>query len=165
MKRDKLFSFVNYEGLRQVLNLSQDSFVPSLNALSGILSAGNVTVDTQAARFLNVFYPLPDATGPSADVGAFVFPRAQDSTENYFIARIDEATSMPKKLGGSPKSNEGGILRPRAEPKALFCDYGSEFINQSVDLWAYRNRVRIDSRFLGSRPTMLCRIVRWHIAN
>ncbi len=29
-------------------------------------------------------------------------------------------------------------------PKLLFCDNGSEFTSQSMDLWAYHNRVQID---------------------
>ena len=33
----------------------------------------------------------------------------------------------------------------------LFCDKGSEFATQAMDLWAYRNRVRIDF----SRPGKL----------
>ena len=29
-------------------------------------------------------------------------------------------------------------------PKFLFCDNGSEFTSQAMDLWAYRNGVKID---------------------
>jgi putative transposase len=36
------------------------------------------------------------------------------------------------------------ILLQRAAPKVLFCDNGSEFASQAMDLWAYRNGVRID---------------------
>ena len=32
----------------------------------------------------------------------------------------------------------------RAVRKALFCDDGSEFTSQAVDLWAYRNGAKID---------------------
>jgi transposase InsO family protein len=32
----------------------------------------------------------------------------------------------------------------RAVPKVLFCDNGSEFTSQAMDLWAYRNGVEID---------------------
>ncbi len=32
----------------------------------------------------------------------------------------------------------------RGVPKLLFCDNGSEFTSQNLDLWAYRNRARID---------------------
>ena len=32
----------------------------------------------------------------------------------------------------------------RGAPKMLFCDNGSEFTSQIMDLWAYQNGVRID---------------------
>jgi len=32
----------------------------------------------------------------------------------------------------------------RGSPKVLFCDNGSEFTSQAMDIWAYRNGVRID---------------------
>ena len=32
----------------------------------------------------------------------------------------------------------------RGVPKILFCDNGSEFTCQAMDLWAYRNQVKID---------------------
>jgi putative transposase len=32
----------------------------------------------------------------------------------------------------------------RSVPKILFCDNGSEFTSQAMDLWAYRNGVKID---------------------
>jgi putative transposase len=32
----------------------------------------------------------------------------------------------------------------RGAPKMLFCDNGSEFTSQIMDLWAYHNRVQID---------------------
>jgi putative transposase len=32
----------------------------------------------------------------------------------------------------------------RGVPKLLFCDNGSEFTSQAMDLWAYQNRVKID---------------------
>jgi putative transposase len=36
------------------------------------------------------------------------------------------------------------ICSQRAVPKTLFCDNGSEFTSQAMDLWAYRAGVRID---------------------
>ena len=36
------------------------------------------------------------------------------------------------------------LLVHREAPKVLFCDNGSEFASQAMDLWAYRNGVRID---------------------
>jgi putative transposase len=36
------------------------------------------------------------------------------------------------------------ICSQRAVPKVLFCDNGSEFTSQAMDLWAYRAGVQID---------------------
>jgi putative transposase len=36
------------------------------------------------------------------------------------------------------------LKRERGVPKVLFCDNGSEFTGQMMDLWAYRNGVKID---------------------
>jgi putative transposase len=36
------------------------------------------------------------------------------------------------------------IREERGIPKVLFCDNGSEFTSQVLDLWAYRNQVKID---------------------
>jgi len=36
------------------------------------------------------------------------------------------------------------ISQQRGAPKVIFCDNGSEFTGQMMDLWAYRSRVKID---------------------
>jgi putative transposase len=36
------------------------------------------------------------------------------------------------------------IQKDRGAPRTLFCDNGSEFSSQVLDLWAYQNRVKID---------------------
>ena len=35
------------------------------------------------------------------------------------------------------------LKQERGVPKILFCDNGSEFTSQAMDLWAYRNNVKI----------------------
>ena len=49
----------------------------------------------------------------------------------------------------------------RGAPRVLFCDNGPEFTGQLMDLWAYRNGVKIDFSRPG-KPTdnAFCRIVR-----
>ena len=37
-----------------------------------------------------------------------------------------------------------GLQKDRGGPKRLFCDNGSEFPSQVLDLWAYQNGVKID---------------------
>ena len=36
------------------------------------------------------------------------------------------------------------LQQKRGSPKFLFCDNGSEFTSQSMDLWAYQHKVQID---------------------
>ena len=36
------------------------------------------------------------------------------------------------------------VLRQQGAPQAIFCDNGSEFTSQALDLWAYHNHVTID---------------------
>ena len=36
------------------------------------------------------------------------------------------------------------ISQQRSAPQVLFCDHGSEFSSQVMDLWAYHNQVKID---------------------
>jgi Carboxypeptidase regulatory-like domain/TonB dependent receptor/TonB-dependent Receptor Plug Domain len=113
IKKDKVFIFGDYEGLRQVLNATQSSPVPTAAARQGILTGGTplpvgsacpagstipvpgqstVCVDTQAARFLSTFFPLPNA-GISGDTGNFAFGRPTQVSENYFIIRSDQTMS------------------------------------------------------------------------
>ena len=36
------------------------------------------------------------------------------------------------------------VKQQRALPRILFCDNGTEYVSQTVDLWAYQNGVKID---------------------
>ncbi len=36
------------------------------------------------------------------------------------------------------------MKQQRGVPKVLFCDNGSEFTSQAMDLWAYQNGMKID---------------------
>ena len=100
IKKDKVFIFGDYEGLRQTLNLTQASATPTAAARGGNLSTGKVTVDPQAARFLATFYPLPNTPGTSegGDIGLFVFGRPQINAENYFTIRSDQTLSNKDSL-------------------------------------------------------------------
>jgi putative transposase len=57
--------------------------------------------------------------------------------------------SLAIEVGQSLKGQDVvGVLNQirgrRGAPKFLFCDNGSEFTSQSMDLWAYHHRVQID---------------------
>lgn len=44
------------------------------------------------------------------------------------------------------------IKQERGVPKLLFCDNGSEFTSQAMDLWVYQNGIRIDFSRPGKPP-------------
>ena len=62
LRKDRVFVFADYEGLRQSLGVTQVNTVPSAAARNGLLSTGPVAVDPAVARFLQAFYPL--SNGP-----------------------------------------------------------------------------------------------------
>jgi hypothetical protein len=115
IKKDKIFIFGDYEGLRQSKGLTSIAKVPSPNARLGILNdaSGNplpalvgpcpnlnstnlspgqaaVCVDNQIEKFLT-FYNLPNAglIGPDNNTGRFAFSGAQRVPENYGTSRVD----------------------------------------------------------------------------
>jgi Carboxypeptidase regulatory-like domain/TonB-dependent Receptor Plug Domain len=102
IRKNKTFFFANYEGLRQALSLSADNFVPSPEARNGVLSTGNVVVNPQVARYLSAFYPLPNQPcPPGQDICQQLISRAQPTTENYVIARIDNTISGKDNIHGT----------------------------------------------------------------
>jgi hypothetical protein len=109
IKKDKVFIFGDYEGLRQLLNGSQTSSVPTQAARNGIiignhltapcplnstlpLPTSNTCVNAQSLKFLNSFVPLPNST-ITGDTGLFIFGRPTQIAENYLIFRSDQTVS------------------------------------------------------------------------
>ena len=65
------------------------------------------------------------------------------------IVDVFTRQSLAVEVRPSLKGTDGvEVLNPiraqRGAPKMLFCDHGSEFSSQIMDLWAYQNGVRID---------------------
>ena len=65
------------------------------------------------------------------------------------VVDIHTRESLAIEAGQSLKGEDVAVVLnritvQRGVPKVLFCDNGSEFTSQAMDLWAYRNGVRID---------------------
>ena len=69
--QNKLFFFVNYEGLRQSLTTTTIDTVPSVNARNGQLVAGTVKVDPAVQKYLPLFAPPNGAV--RGDTGIYSF--------------------------------------------------------------------------------------------
>jgi hypothetical protein len=99
IKKDKLFYFVDYEGLRQSLALSQVGFVPSPAARAGNLTSGSITVSPLVQPYLK-FFPLPNGA-VNGDTGKFSFAGSQVSSDNFVTGRIDYKLSEKDSLFGT----------------------------------------------------------------
>jgi len=131
IQKDKTFFFGDYEGVRQDLGTTIVDTVPSPAARAGNLSTGTVAVDPAAARFLNAFYPLPN--GPiSGDTGIFTYPNAQNTSENFFIVRMDHAFSDIDHISGTYMFDDTSQNEP------------DEFNNKLVDNLTHRQVVSLE---------------------
>jgi hypothetical protein len=97
--KGRTFIFVDYEGLRQSLNVPQTDIVPSPNARAGNLVSGKVNVDAKVAPFLQ-FYPAATAN-ISGDTGTFSFTGEQITRQNFFTTRLDHRLTSKDNLVGT----------------------------------------------------------------
>lgn len=96
VKKNRIFYFGDYEGVRQNLGVTQINLVPSQAARQGHLSTGNVTVDPVVAKFIQAFYPLPNGSlTSSGDTGKFRFAGADISSEDF--ATTKETVQLSQK--------------------------------------------------------------------
>ncbi len=118
IKKDKIWIFGDYEGLRQSKGIPTTADTPTaaarqgqINDSNGVLLApvdpstcpagstaptptSSICVDGNTLAFINAFYPLPlpgaaNLLGPSNNTGKYVFTGLQTVTENYGTARGD----------------------------------------------------------------------------
>src|ERR1700733_114310 len=87
IKKNKIFFFVNYEGIRQVLDTTYVNYVPSLTLRQGIYNGASYTMNPAAAAILQL-YPLPNQAFNS-NVGIYNFVGPQVTPEDFGVARID----------------------------------------------------------------------------
>lgn len=81
----------------------------------------------------------------------FVADQLQDGTRFRSLTIVDVYTreAVAITVGQSLKGDDvvrtlNRLKLERGVPKVLFCDNGSEFTSHAMDLWAYRNGVKID---------------------
>ena len=110
IRRDRVFIFGDYEGLRQSLNITQRSTVPSIAARSGQLTTGTVTVDPKVQPFLAIF-PMPN--GPvTGDFATYTFSIPQVSRQNFFTTRLDNKLSDKNNLSATFMFDDSNITNP-----------------------------------------------------
>jgi Carboxypeptidase regulatory-like domain len=121
IKKDKVFIFGSYEGLRQEKGISTVSKTLSPAARSGILccdTSGNtftVPVNAEIQKFFT-FYPLPNAgligSTKSPNTGNYAFSGAQTVPENYYTTRGDVKLSDKDSLNASWYYDHSSFSKP-----------------------------------------------------
>ena len=91
----------------------------------------------------------------------FVADQLQDGERFRALTILDVYTREGVAIEAGQSLKEEDVVRvlngvkcqQRGVPKFLFCDNGSEFTSQAMDLWAYQNGMKIDFSLRASRPT------------
>src|SRR5260370_4983465 len=99
--KDKTFFFFNYEGLRQSLSSTQVNTVPSLDARQGILSTGNVTVDSAIVPYLQFWHVPNGAILPGGDTARYSVVTKQTGSSNFYTARVNHQFSAKDSLSAT----------------------------------------------------------------
>lgn len=110
IRRDKIFFFTAYEGLRQSLGQTGIANVPDLNARKGILANGTaVGVSSLIAPFLKLF-PLPNGRAFGDGTAQFIFSVGQPAREDFGQGRADyqlsDKDSLFARFTGSNSSTQ-----------------------------------------------------------
>jgi hypothetical protein len=93
IKKDKLFFFLNYEGLRQSLTTTSVAFVPDLNARNGSINGQVVPGFNPAVTPILNLYPLPNGPNLGQGVAESFFYNHQPTTQDFGMADISYQTT------------------------------------------------------------------------
>ncbi len=93
IKKNKVFFFVNWESIEQVLDTTNPTFVPSAEVHQGIVYNGTntptkYTLNPASAAMLSL-YPLPTTATSNPDVGLINVIGNQSSPESFGVGRLD----------------------------------------------------------------------------
>jgi hypothetical protein len=90
IKKNKVFFFMNYEGVQQVLDTTNINYVPTPSYVTDNCPPKTCTVNPASAAMLALY---PAANGGlvqgNAQIGIYNYIGAQTSPENFGVARID----------------------------------------------------------------------------
>ncbi len=93
IKAEKTFFFFAYESLRENLGQNIRTVVPDLNARSGILPTGTVTVNPNVRPYLDE-YPLPNGANLGGGLADFSFGFNRQLMQHFTQGRVDHNWSQ-----------------------------------------------------------------------
>jgi Carboxypeptidase regulatory-like domain/TonB dependent receptor-like, beta-barrel/TonB-dependent Receptor Plug Domain len=113
IRKDKVFVFGDYEGIRQSKGVTTVDTVPSVAARSGTLCSApdstpactptTITVDPSVQKYLSFWSPPNGGIQPGTDgdIGIFTFAGQQAISENFFTVRVDDKISDKDSLAAT----------------------------------------------------------------
>jgi hypothetical protein len=176
IKKDKMFFFVNYEGLQQALGETRIVFLPDSNAHNGYLTgtsgapqcvnntaiaypspacAATIPAAVQPyLAFYNRFFPLP-TTEIGGGIGQETVNPVQTGHENYVIARYDWAISSKDSVFARYLGDFAQLLEPSGGALPLAWPSASRNRNQFATIGERHiisGNLINSARFAFSRP-------------
>jgi len=97
IKRDKIFFFFGYEGLRENLGRTISTVVPDENARLGIIPGGAVVVNPLVQPYLDEF-PLPNGPNLGGGLAQYSFGFNQQLNQDFAQFRLDYNRSERKQF-------------------------------------------------------------------
>ena len=88
IKRDRMFWFLGYEGLRQELSRTMIARVPTASARNGVLPTGTVAVNPVVRPYLDL-WPLPNGRDLGDGTGEYISSPAAPTREDLWVLRGD----------------------------------------------------------------------------
>jgi hypothetical protein len=115
IKKEKLFFFFNYEGLRQSQNQTGVAFVPDTDVRRGILPGLSTPVPIHSSiKPILDLYPLPNGRNLGGGIGEYRTSADSVAHENYFLGRVDWAISARDSLFARYVSDRADFIQPFA---------------------------------------------------
>lgn len=118
IKKDKLFFFIGYEGLRQGLGTTQISTVPTAQARLGVLPTGNVTVNPTVKPYL-ALYPLPNGRDFGDGSAQFSYAPTVITNQDNGMGRVDYQINAKNSIFGRYMTDRDEIVAPQVFPNEI----------------------------------------------
>jgi hypothetical protein len=142
IRKDRIFVFGDYEGIRQSKGITAVDTVPSMAARGGTLCSApdttplctptTILVDSSAQKYLP-FWPTPNRgiqPGSNGDIGIFTFAGQQVINENFFTIRVDSKISDKDNLAATYL----GDITPYSSPDGLNAVLNNTKTNRKIGI-------------------------------